>query len=247
MMEGANSAEAGRPGRGKVLTWRQRKVFQVIQEYVEANGCSPSNREIAQAAGLKSASTAHHHLEQLKAAGFVTYRAGSPRTVRVLRPGKQAPRPAEEPGETPGDTRQQAGRAPGDMDPQKVVWVPIAGQVAGGSPIPPLEPDQERFPLPREVVGGEEGLFILQVVGDSMTGAGIFSGDWVVVRELFDKPRNDDIVAALLDGIEVEGTVKTYKRVNRRVWLMPHNPAHTPIPGDKAIIRGKVVAVLRQV
>jgi repressor LexA len=35
--------------------------------------------------------------------------------------------------------------------------------------------------------------------------------------------------------------------VNRRVWLMPHNPAHTPIPGDNATIRGRVVAVLRQV
>jgi repressor LexA len=125
--------------------------------------------------------------------------------------------------------------------------VPIAGQVAGGNPILPLEPGQERFPLPREVVGTEEGLFILKVVGDSMTGAGIFSGDWVVVRELFDRPRNDDIVAALLDGNEVEGTVKIYRKVNRRVWLMPHNPAHAPIPGDNAIIRGKVVAVLRQV
>jgi repressor LexA len=247
MMKGANGAGAGGSGGGRVLTWRQRKVFRVIKEYQEANGCSPSSREIAEAAGLKSASTVHHHLKKLKAAGWVTYQAGSPRTVRVLRPGTGAAGLDGEPGETPGDGRQRAGRAPGDMDPQKVVWVPIAGQVAGGSPIPTLEPDQERFPLPREVVGVEEGLFILKVVGDSMTGAGIFSGDWVVVRELFDKPKNDDIVAALLDGHEVEGTVKTYKKVNRRVWLMPHNPAHTPIPGDNAIIRGKVIAVLRQV
>jgi len=247
MMKGANGAEAGGSGGGIVLTWRQRMVFRVIKEYQEANGCSPSSREIAKAAGLKSASTVHHHLKKLKAAGLVTYQAGSPRTVRVLRPGKGTAGPDEEPGETPGDGRQRAGRAPGDMDPQKVVWVPIAGQVAGGSPIPTLELDQEHFPLPREVVGAEEGLFILKVVGDSMTGAGIFSGDWVVVRELFDKPKNDDIVAALLDGHEVEGTVKTYKKVKRRVWLMPHNPAHTPIPGDNAIIRGKVIAVLRQV
>jgi repressor LexA len=247
MMKGANGAGAGRPGRGRVLTWRQRKVFQVIKDYVEANGCSPTSREIAEGAGLKSASTVHHHLKQLKAAGWVTYRAGSPRTVRVLRPGDGAAQPDEEPGETPGDDRQPAGRAPGDMDPLKVVWVPIAGQVAGGNPIPPLETDRERVPLPREVVGAEEGLFILKVVGDSMTGAGIFSGDWVVVRKLFDKPKNDDIVAALLDGYEIEGTVKTYKKVNRHVWLIPHNPAHTPIPGDGAIIRGKVVAVLRQV
>src|SRR5262245_31756790 len=247
MMKGANSAGGGGPGRGKVLTWRQRKVFQVIQEYVEANGCSPSLREIAEAAGLKSASTVNHHLAQLKAAGFVTYKAGSPRTVRVLRPGERATQPAGATGETPGDNQPQAERAPGNMDPQRVVWVPIAGQVAGGNPILTLEPGQERFPLPREVVGAEEGLFILKVVGDSMTGAGIFSGDWVVVRELFDRPRNDDIVAALLDGNEVEGTVKTYRKVNRRVWLMPHDPAHAPIPGDNAIIGGKGGAGLRQV
>ena len=76
----------------------------------------------------------------------------------------------------------------------------MPGRSRGADPIPPLEPGQGRLPLPREVVGAEEGLFILKVVGDSMTGAGIFSGDWVVVRELFDKPKNGDIVAALLDG-----------------------------------------------
>jgi repressor LexA len=242
MMKGADDAEAGGRSRGKVLPWRRRKVFQVIREYVEANGCSPSNREIARAVGLKSASSVNHHLKQLKADGLVTYDPRFPRTVRVL-PDRRATGAAG----TPGDPPPATGPAPGGTDSQKVVWVPIVGQVAGGNPIPPLGPDQERFPLPREVVGAEQGLFILKVVGDSMTGAGIFSGDWVVVRELFDKPSNGDIVAALLDGTEVEGTVKTYKRVNRRVWLMPHNPAHTPIPGDKAIIRGKVIAVLRQV
>jgi repressor LexA len=242
MMKGADSAEAGGPARGKVLPWRRSKVFRVIQEYVEANGCSPSNREIAQAVGLKSASSVNHHLKQLKAAGLVTYDPRFPRTVRVLR-DQRATGPAEDSGGAP----PAAGPAPEDADSHKVVWVRIAGQVAGGNPIPPLGPDRERFPLPREVVGAEEGLFILKVVGDSMTGAGIFSGDWVVVRELFGRPKNGDIVAALLDGIEVEGTVKIYRRVKRQVWLMPHNPAHTPIPGDDAIIRGKVVAVLRQV
>ena len=236
-MNTANSAEAGRAGHGKVLTWRQRRVFRVIQEYVTVNGCSPSNRDIARAVGLKSASSVHHHLKKLKAAGLVTYDARTPRTVRVLPPGNGATRPAEEAGETPGET----------LDSQKVVWVPVMGQVAGGNPILPLGPDQRRFPLPREVVGVEEGLFILKVVGDSMTGAGIFSGDWVVVRELFDQPRDGDIVAALIQGFEDEGTVKTYRKMDGRVWLMPHNPAHTPLPGDDAIIRGKVVAVLRQI
>jgi len=252
MMMGANSAKAGPPGRGRVLTWRQLKILRAIEKHVAVKGCSPSNREIAEAADLKSASSVNHHLKQLKAAGFVTYDEGSPRTVRVLSHGNRAGGPAEEAGETPGDTppgdaRPGAGQAPGDMRSQKVVWVPIVGQVAGGSPIPPLESIKERFPLPREVVGAEEGLFILKVVGDSMTGAGIFSGDWVVVRELFDRPSDGDIVAALIEGFEYEGTVKTYERVDQRIWLMPHNPAHTPIPGDEAQIRGKVVAVLRQV
>jgi repressor LexA len=221
------------PDARAVLTWRQRKVLQAIRDYMAANGCSPSSREIAEAAGLKSASSAMHHLRELKTAGYVSYEPGAPRTVRVLRPDGHAGPEAD------------AVAVPGSAS-EKVVWVPVAGRVAAGVPIPPLESARERVPLPYNVVGQEEGLFILEVVGDSMIGVGIFPGDWVVVRELFEKPRDGDIVAALLDGIEVEGTVKTYRKLERRVWLMPQNPAHTPIPGDKAMIRGKVVAVLRR-
>lgn len=54
-------------------------------------------------------------------------------------------------------------------------------------------------------------------------------------------------MAATIDDIELEGTVKTYKKIGRQVWLMPHNPAHMPIPGGKAKFAGKVIAVLRQV
>jgi repressor LexA len=221
------------PGARAVLTWRQRRVLRAIRDYAAANGCAPSSREIAQAAGLKSASSAMHHLRGLKAAGYVSYEPGAPRTVRLLQADGRAG-PVVDAVAVPGGGSE------------KVVWVPVAGQVAGGLPIPPLEPVQERVPLPSDVVGQEEGLFILRVVGDSMIGVGIFSGDWVVVRELFEQPRDGDIVAALLDGIEVEGTVKTYRKLNRRVWLMPQNPAYTPIPGDSAMIRGKVVAVLRR-
>jgi repressor LexA len=227
-----DSEESG-PG---VLTWRRRTILRAIDEYAAVHGCSPTNREIALAAGLKSASSALHHLRELRTEGYLSYEEGSPRTVRLLQPGEAA---AEE--------ARRAETAPGDNDLARVAWVPVAGQVAAGEPIIPLEPSEARVPLPREVVGPEQGLFILKVVGDSMIGVGIFPGDWVVVRELYDKPRDGDIVAALIDGIEVEGTVKTYKRVDRRVWLMPQNPAYTPIPGDKAIISGKVVAVLRSV
>jgi repressor LexA len=223
------------PGRG-VLTWRRSTILRAIDEYAAVHGCSRTNRAIALAAGLKSASSALHHLRELRAEGYLSYEEGSPRTVRLLQPGEAA---AEE--------ARRAEAVPGEDDLARVTWVSVAGQVAAGEPIIPLEPGEARVPLPRDVVGPEQGLFILKVVGDSMIGVGIFPGDWVVVRELYEKPRDGDIVAALIDGNEIEGTVKTYRKVDRRVWLMPQNPAYTPIPGDKAIIRGKVVAVLRSV
>jgi len=128
-----------------------------------------------------------------------------------------------------------------------VVWVPVAGRIAAGGPITAEQSIEDYLPLPKEVVGSGEGLFILEVVGDSMIGVGIFPGDWVVLRQLFQPPQNGDIVAATINGGELEGTVKTYKKVGRQVWLMPHNPAYTPIPGGKAKFDGKVVAVLRRV
>ena len=76
-----------------------------------------------------------------------------------------------------------------------------------------------------------------------MINAAIADSDWVVVRQQPDA-ENGDIVAAMIEG---EATVKTLKRSDGHVWLMPHNPAYAPIPGDDATILGKIVAVLRRV
>ena len=81
------------------------------------------------------------------------------------------------------------------------------------------------------------------VVGESMIDAAICDGDWVVVRQQ-NVADNGDIVAAMIDG---EATVKTFKRKDGHVWLMPHNPLFDPIPGDDAAILGKVVTVMRRV
>lgn len=237
---------SARRGSPHVLTNRRRRILQFIEEYAADKGRPPSDQEIADGVKLKSRSSVQYHLVWLKAAGYVTYEEGLPRTVRVLHRNGQDAAGAGGNGAAPGRARPRARRKTGPTAAEKVAWVPIVGQVAAGEPIPPLESIQERFPLPREMVGAEEGLFILTVVGDSMIGAGIRSGDMVVVRQLYERPQNGDIVAALFDGIENEGTVKTYKRVDRHIWLMSQNPAYTPILGDKATIHGKVVAVLRQ-
>ena len=118
--------------------------------------------------------------------------------------------------------------------------MPVVGRIAAGGPILAEQVVEDVFPLPRQLVGDGD-LFLLKVVGDSMIDAAICDGDWVVVRR---QPvaENGEIVAAMIDG---EATVKTLKRIDGHVWLMPHNPAYSPIPGDESTILGRVVSVLR--
>jgi repressor LexA len=220
-----------KPDPDHVLTWRQRKVLQVIRESVQRRGYPPSMREIGEAVGLTSTSSVSYQLSTLQAKGYLRRDAGRPRTVEVRLPGHPAIRP--EPG--PDDD------SPMDIASQEAAYVPLVGRIAAGGPILAEEAIEDIFPLPRQIVG-EGTLFLLKVVGDSMVNAAIADGDWVVVRQ---QPvaENGDIVAAMLDG---EATVKTFKRSADHIWLMPHNPAYTPIPGDEAEILGKVVAVLRR-
>ena len=114
--------------------------------------------------------------------------------------------------------------------------------MAAGGPIAAEDGIEEIVPLPSRLVG-EGNLFLLKVVGDSMTGVAIADGDWAVVREQHGA-EDGDIVVAVYDG---ETTVKTFKRSDDHDWLMPQNPAYTPMPGDKASILGRVVAVFRRV
>ena len=123
----------------------------------------------------------------------------------------------------------------------RAVNVPFLGRIAAGGPILAEERVEDVFALPRQLVG-EGTLFMLEVKGDSMIDAAICDGDFVVVRQQ-PTANNGDIVAALLDD---EATVKTFKRTDDQVWLLPHNPAYAPIDGNHASILGKVVAVLRR-
>jgi repressor LexA len=220
------------PDPNHVLTWRQRKVLQVIRESVQKRGYPPSMREIGEAVGLTSTSSVSYQLSTLQSKGYLRRDAGRPRTVEVRLPGHPAVRPeADEPDE-----------AAFDIASQDAAYVPLIGRIAAGGPILAEEAIEDIFPLPKQLVGNGT-LFLLKVVGDSMINAAITDGDWVVVRQ---QPvaDNGDIVAAMIDG---EATVKTFKRSDDHIWLMPHNPAYTPIPGDEATILGKIVTVLRRV
>ncbi len=211
------------------LTPRQRKVLEVIRDSVERRGYPPTVREIGEAVGLTSTSSVSHQLKTLQSKGFLRRDASRPRAVDVRMPGE----PAQE---TQVDDAAERAAHP------TPAYVPVVGRIAAGGPILAEQAVEEVFPLPRELVGTGT-LFMLRVVGDSMVDAAIADGDWVVVRQ---QPTadNGDIVAAMIDG---EATVKTYKKREGHVWLMPHNPNYAPIPGDEAVVLGRVVTVLRKV
>ncbi len=116
--------------------------------------------------------------------------------------------------------------------------IPLLGTVTAGLPI--LAQQEVEGYIPYEGSASGE-LFALRVRGDSMTGAGILSGDIVIVRRQPDA-RSGDIVVALLDD---EATVKRLSLKGRRVLLLPENPAYDPIDGDGCAILGLVVALYR--
>ncbi|ATE53084.1 MULTISPECIES: transcriptional repressor LexA [Actinosynnema] len=204
------------------LTLRQRKVLDVIRDWVDRFGYPPSVREIGEAVGLTSTSSVAHQLRALERKGFLRRDPNRPRAVGVL------------PAEIVTGLDPAAKPTP--------AYVPMLGRIAAGGPILAEQSIEDVFPLPREIVGEGE-VFLLKVVGDSMVDAAITDGDWVVVRQ---QPTadNGEVVAAMIEG---EATVKTFKRKDDgHVWLLPQNPAYQPIFGDEATILGKVVAVLRR-
>ncbi len=213
------------------LTPRQRTILEVIRSSVTTRGYPPSIREIGDAVGLTSTSSVAHQLRTLERKGYLRRDPNRPRAVDV-RCGEDT---------LDGATPPVTDVAGSDALPVPT-FVPVLGRIAAGGPILAEEAVEDVFPLPRELVG-EGALFLLKVVGESMVDAAICDGDWVVVRQQ-NVADNGDIVAAMIDG---EATVKTFKRTGGQVWLMPHNRAFDPIPGNDAAVLGKVVTVIRKI
>lgn len=207
------------------LTAIQQAILYFILDYTRRNNYAPTFLEIGDGVGLGSPSAVSHQLKVLQRKGYVKLWPGRPRAIEVVRlpDGSAVEKSAEE-----------------DFS-----VVPLVGLVKAGDPIYVHEDLQDVLRMPKQLVG-EGVLIMLRVRGDSMAEAAIVDGDLVVVRKESDI-ENGDIVAAMIDGAAGrEATVKTFRKLDGRVWLMPHNPAYTPIPGDTAEIVGKVVTVVRK-
>ncbi len=185
---------------------KQAEILEFLTRYIEKNGHGPSFREIGEAVGLRSTSTVHYHLNELKRLGKIEMDEKKKRTITL----SEAPRGNQ---------------------------IPILGVVTAGYPILAQENIEGYLPW-----DGDRSCFALRVQGDSMIGAGILDGDCVVVRP---QPTALDgqIVVALLGD---EATVKRLRFREGGVYLMPENPAYSPIDGREASILGLVRGVIRE-
>ena len=204
------------------LTPKRKEILDFIAERQRQRGYPPSVREIGEAVGLASSSTVHAHLGTLQRLGFLRRDPTKPRAIEVL-------------------YDPQSG-ASADRTP--VRYVPLVGDVAAGTDVLAQENVEELVPLPEEFTG-TGSLFMLRVRGDSMINAGIFSGDYVVVRQQPEAEKGDVVVVGIPGG---EATVKTFAKRGQKIVLMPANDRLEAMvyDADDVQIFGKVVTVLRR-
>lgn len=215
------------------LTRRQRDIVSFCADHYENHGYPPTLREIGAAVGLKSPSGVDYQVRELQRKGYLSRDLGRPRTTR--------PRTL---------AREVASHLAPDPGEDGWTLVQVIGRIAAGGPITAVDLPGEYVSLPPGISSTYEHL-ALEVVGDSMIGKAIISGDRVVVR-CGCPVSNGDTVFARFDpdtnpdaSPEGDATLKTFKKVGRHVWLLPENPAYDPILGDRAKIAGKVVYISR--
>lgn len=201
-------------GFGKI-TPKQQEILDYIKQEILQRGYPPTVREICETVHLKSTSSVHSHLETLEKNGYIRRDPTKPRAIEIC------------------DESFQMVRT-------EMVSIPVVGNVAAGQPILAEENIQEYFPVPADIVPKGES-FILNVRGDSMINAGIFSGDRVFVHAC-NTANNGSIVVALIDD---SATVKTFYKENGYIRLQPENDTMDPIIVEDCQILGTVYGVFR--
>ena len=210
------------------ISKRQMAIYEYICSYTRERGYPPSVREIGAAVGLASPSTVHMHLKVLQERGLIKRDSKKPRTIEVVDDQRSG-------------SQQNVNLASPVQDvSSNSMSLPLIGRVAAGTPILAEQNVEETLTLPTSIVG-DDSSFILKVHGQSMIKAGIFDGDYIVVKEQNDA-HDGEIVVALIDD---SATVKTFYREKDRVRLQPENDSMAPIYVTNPIILGRVTALIR--
>jgi repressor LexA len=201
------------------LHQKRLEILKFLARRQGKPGRMPSIREIAEAVGLRSSQTVYHHLSKLEEAGYLERLNDRPRTPRLTEKGWEAA--------LGGDT-------------------PLLGRIAAGRGLEAVVTGDEAYSLAAELLISSSGKrrYLLQVVGQSMTGARIEDGDLLVVEEDEDPPDGTVIVALLRNGEEV--TVKRLYREGDLVRLKPENGEHEDlvILAEEVQVQGRVVYII---
>lgn len=204
------------------LTARQRQVLECIETSMRDRGYPPSVREIGESVGLTSPSSVHAQLSTLQKLGYLRRDPTKPRAIEV----------------------RYDPLSGATVERRPTRHIPLVGDVAAGTDVLAQENVEEVLPVAADLTGDGD-LFMLRVRGDSMIDAGIFDGDFVVVRS---QPTAEDgeIVVAGIPG--EEATVKTFRRAGDTIVLVPSNERLSPMefPADDVTVFGRVVTVLRR-
>ncbi|WP_397505971.1 transcriptional repressor LexA [Qipengyuania sp. R86523] len=227
-----------------MLTAKQHELIRFIQQRLEDTGISPSFEEMKEALDLKSKSGVHRLISALEERGFIRRLPNRARALEVVKLPEDAV--------TGSDKPSAANALVGAAMPTKtvapepandIIDVPLHGRIAAGAPIEAIE-GQSSMPVPAALLGPGEH-YALEVSGNSMIEAGIFDGDFALVKRT-DSARDGEIVVALVDN--EEATLKYLRKDAGRVILDPANGAYDPQVYDahRVQVQGKLAGLLRR-
>lgn len=215
------------------LNKRERAILRFIEEKLEINGYAPTVREICDAVHLSSTATVQGYLKSLEERGYVTKENQKGRTIRLLKNSK---------GEEVISGVNGVEQTQAFYSSKEMVNVPVIGRITAGAPILAVQNITDSFPIPLDMVGNND-CFMLVVRGESMINAGIFNGDYILVKRQ-NSADNGDIIVALVNGDEA--TVKTFYKEKDHIRLQPQNPTMDPIIVKNCQVLGKVCGVFRK-
>jgi len=230
-----------------MLTAKQHELLCFIQLRLEETGISPSFEEMKEALDLKSKSGVHRLISALEERGFLRRLPNRARALEVIRePVDVTPARGPAPAAAGANVVPMVPPAPRvaqSVAANDVIELPLHGRIAAGAPIEALE-GQSTLPVPAALLGPGEH-YALEVSGDSMVEAGIFDGDFALVRRT-NTARDGEIVVALVRG--EEATLKYLRREGGQVRLDPANAAYDPqyyLPHEVEV-QGKLAGLLRR-
>ena len=233
-----------------MLTAKQHELIRFIQTRLEETGISPSFEEMKEALDLKSKSGVHRLISALEERGFIRRLPNRARALEVLKTPEEAvssPRARNAASASmPSAANDLVGAATAARAPEPandVLEIPLHGRIAAGAPIEAIE-GQSSLPVPAALLGPGDH-YALEVSGDSMIEAGIFDGDYALIRRT-DTARDGEIVVALVDN--EEATLKFLRRENGRVRLEPANASYEAqiYSSAQVQVQGKLAGLLRR-